>query len=209
MKLINSNALNLASLVLVPAALQTFTACSSPSKPPPPVTSSSVSYKEGVPGGTVVNTIVVSARVTAIDQATRQATLMDSDGKKFTVTAPPEAVNFDQIHTGDQVKATLTEELVVYLGDENSPSDDAAAAVVAVSPKGGKPGGFAAGTILVTGTITALDAKNHTATLRFADGSSRTFPVRSDVDLGHGKVGDRVKFRVTKMLAIDLEKEKK
>jgi hypothetical protein len=46
-----------------------------------------------VPGGVIGNTIEVRAKVTAIDQTTRKATLLGPDGKKFTVKAPPEAIN--------------------------------------------------------------------------------------------------------------------
>jgi hypothetical protein len=148
----------------------------------------------------------VSAKVTAIDQANRQATLQGSDGKKFTVKVGPAAVNFDQIKVGDMVKATVTEELVVYLEDERSSQRDSSATLVALAPKGAQPGGLVAETTQVTGTVTAIDARNRTATLRFEDGSTRIFPVRSDVDLSKRKVGERVVFRVTEMIALSVEK---
>jgi hypothetical protein len=58
----------------------------------------------------------------------------------------------------------------------------------------------------VTATVTAIDKTNRTATLRFEDGASETFPVRDDIDLNQRKVGDRVVFRVTEMIAISVEK---
>jgi len=60
--------------------------------------------------------------------------------------------------------------------------------------------------VRVTGTVTALDPDKRTATLRFEDGSTRTLPVRSDVDLGQRKVGDQVVFQITEMVAISVEK---
>jgi hypothetical protein len=202
----NTNALKMATLALMPAALFALTSCSSTSTPPAATATSERAYAEGVPGGVVVNTIEVSARVSAIDQAKRKVTLLGPDGKKFTVKVGPAAVNFDQIRVGDQVNATVTEELVVYLGGEGSSSRDGSAAVVALAPKGAQPGGVAAETTQVTAKVAAIDSAKRTATLRFEDGSTKTFPVRSDVDLSKRKVGEQVVFRVTEMIAISVGK---
>jgi hypothetical protein len=77
---------------------------------------------------------------------------------------------------------------------------------VLLAPKGARPGGLAAGTTTVTAKVTAIDQKKRTATLRFEDGSTKTFPVRSDVDLKQRKVGEQVTFRVTERIAINVEK---
>lgn len=193
-------------LALLPAAVFTFTSCSSTTPPPPPEASGAVAYQEGVPGGVIVNTLDVSAKVTAIDKAKRKVTLLGPDGKKFTVKVGPEAINFDQIRVGDQVNATMTEELVVALGDKEAPSGSGVAAVVALAPKGARPGGLVAETTQVTAKVAAIDLIKRTATLRFEDGSTKTFPVRSDVDLSKRKVGEQVVFRVTEMIAISVGK---
>ncbi len=124
------------SLSLLFAALLIITACSTTPPPPPAAGTSSTVFKEGVPGGIVVNTVDVSARVTAIDAANRKVTLLGPDGDKFTVKVGPEAVNFDQIRVGDLVNATVTEELVVYLDEEGASAPDGTAGVVALSPEG-------------------------------------------------------------------------
>jgi Cu/Ag efflux protein CusF len=188
------------------ALLLTLTSCASVSAPPPAETSSASAYQEGVPGGIIVNTLDVSARVTAIDMANRKVTLLGPDGETFTVKVGPAAVNFDQVGVGDWVNLTVTEELVVYLNEGNeAPSDESAAAVV-LAPKGAKPGGLVAETTQITGTVTAIDLEKRTATLQFQDGSTRTFPVRSDVDLSKRKVGEQVVFRITEMIAISVKK---
>ena len=193
-------------LVLMAIALLILTACSTASPPPPPTGESAVSYQEGVPGGVIVNTMDVSARVTAIDTANRKVTLLTPDGKKSTVKVGPEAVNFDQVKVGDLVKATVTEELVVFMDDEGAPAGEGQAGAVALAPKGAKPGGVVAQVTQVTATVTAIDRTKRTATLRFDDGSTKTYPVRDDIDLDQHKVGERVVFRVTEMIAISVEK---
>ena len=57
-----------------------------------------------------------------------------------------------------------------------------------------------------TAEIIAIDSQKHTTTLRFEDGTIKTFPVREDVDLARGKVGDQVVFTFTEMIAVWVEK---
>jgi hypothetical protein len=42
--------------------------------------------------------------------------------------------------------------------------------------------------------------------LRFEDGTTRTFNVRRDVDLGRRNVGEKVTFRVTEIIALAVQK---
>jgi len=194
------------AVIAVLTGLLTLTSCASVSTPPPPETSTATAYQEGVPGGVIVNTVTVSAQVTAIDRVNRKATLLGPDGKPFTVKVGPEAVNFDQVSVGDRVTLTVTEELVVHLNEGGDSLSDGSAALVALAPKGAQPGGVIAETTRITGTVTAIDPKQRTATLRFEDGSIKTFPVRSDVDLTQRKVGEQVVFRITEMIAIRVER---
>jgi hypothetical protein len=164
------------------------------------------SYAEGVPGGAMVHTVEITATVAAINHASRKVTLVSSDGIKKTVKVGPEVINFDQIRVGDQLKVTATEELVVQMAEPGKSAGNESNAIVALAPKGAKPGGLAAETTQVSAKVTAIDQENRTATLRFEDGSSRTFPVRSDVDLSKQQIGDHVVFRFTEMIAISVEK---
>jgi hypothetical protein len=168
--------------------------------------SSAEAYVAGVPGGVIVKTVELTATVAAIDQAARKVTLVSPEGIKKTVKAGPEVINFDQIRVGDQLKVTAAEEMVVQMAEEGAAPGDAGATVVSLAPKGAKPGGVAAEVLQLTAKVTAIDPKKRTATLRFEDGSSDTFPVRSDVDLSKRKVGETVVFRVTEMVAISIKK---
>ena len=160
----------------------------------------------GVPGGGVVATYELTATVAAIDRASRKITLVDAAGIKKTVKAGPEVINFDQIQVGDQLKITATEELVVYVAGAGEPPADGGAQLVALAPKGAKPGAIMAETTRVTAKVTAIDAEHHKATLQFEDGTTRTVAVRPDVDLRKRKVGDSVVIRITEALAIQVAK---
>lgn len=194
------------TMALFFVVLLTLTACTTASSPPPAVEGGAVVYTEGVPGGTMVTMVEISARVTAIDTANRKVTLLGPDGKKVTVKLGPEVVNFDQIRVGDLVTATVTEEFVVYLDEEGASAPDGSAAMAARAPKGAQPGGLVAETTQATATVTAIDRTSRTATLQFEDGSSKTFAVRDDIDLDQRSVGEKVVFQVTEMLAISVEK---
>ena len=194
------------TLVLLFAVLFTIAACATTTPPPSAQVTTTAAVKEGVPGGVTVNTVKVVAKVTAIDTKNRKVTLLLSDGSKETVKVPPEAVNFDQVSVGDIVKATLTEEVVVYLDEEGASVPDAYAAGVELAPKGAQPGGVVAEAVKVTATVTAIDQAKRTATVRFDDGTFETLPVRDDIDLSKRKVGEKVVFIVTQMVALSVEK---
>jgi hypothetical protein len=203
----NTNIPNLNLLALLPAAMLVITSCSStPKAPPPAEEKTGFSYQEGVPGGVLVNTLKMSVRVTAIDKTERKATVQGPDGEEFIVKVGPDAVNFDQVRVGDLVNATVTEQLVVSVNDKDAPPVGGESGVVLLAPKGARPGGIAAGTTTATATVTAIDQEKRTATMRFEDGSTKTYHVRSDVDLKKRKVGEQVTFRVTQRIAINVEK---
>jgi len=193
------------ALALLPVALFALTACSSTSKSPPPVGSERVTYTKGVPGGVVVQTVKLTATVTAIDHAQRTATLLVPDGKRFAVRVGREAVNFDQIGVGDQITANVTQRIVASVEQDGVASADGTVAVVAQAPQGGQPGGLAAETTQITAKVVATDLAKHTATLEFEDGIIQTF-TRADVDMTRLKLGDKVVFRITDMVAIWVDK---
>jgi hypothetical protein len=206
MKLIKSGIRNPIILALFSAALYNLAGCSSTSAPPPAVGAARIDYTKGVPGGVIVQTFKTTATVTAIDPAKRTATLRGSDGKKFAVTAGPATVNFDQVRVGDRINATVTQKIVASLDPADGTAGDGAAGGVARNSKGDQPGGRAAETPRVTAEVIAIDSVKRTATLRFEDGSLETLPIREDLDLSQRKVGERVVFRVTEMIALSVEK---
>lgn len=193
----------LALLAIVPAATLIFTSCSSP---PEGQSTTVVSAQKGVPGGIIVGTYQETATVTAVDPATRKVTFVTPGGKKTVFKAGPEVVNFPQIRVGDQVKATLTEELVVFMATDAPPQGQGNASVVALAPVGSKPGALVADTVQVKAKVTEIDLKQHKATLQFPDGSTKKVAVRKDVDLTKRSVGEEVVIRATEVLAVTVEK---
>ena len=195
--------LKFATIAIMPAAMLALTSCSST---PQGEGTTMVAAQKGVPGGVIVETYKVTATVTAVDAASRKVTLTMADGSKTTVKAGPEVVNFDQIQVWDQVKATVAEQLVVFVRKNGEPANDGEAAAVALGPVGAKPGVVMANTVEVTAKVEAIDLGRRKATLRFPDGQSKTFRVRPDVDMTKAKLGDEVVIRTTEAVAISVEK---
>jgi hypothetical protein len=189
-------------LLILPVAVMATVSCTTITAE----TDTTAKIKQGVPGGEIVQTSKITATVTGIDSARRKVMLVTPDGKKLTVKAGPEVVNFNQIRIGDQLKVTLTEEIVVRMAKSGEKTEDGAAALVGLAPLGAKPGVLTAETYQVTGTVTAIDLKKHKATLQFPDGSSKTVAVRQDVDLTKRKIGEKVVIRTTEVFAILIEK---
>jgi hypothetical protein len=203
---INLNALKLSATALLPVALLALTSCSSTPQTAEVHKTTVVTTQNGVPGGVAVETYQSTATVTAIDSADRLVTVVSPNGATATFKAGPDVINFDQIHVGDQIKATLTKELVIYLRQPGEPAADGGAAAIALAPEGAKPGVVMAGTVEVTAKVEAVDLARHEATLLFPDGTSKTVPVRPDVDLTKAKLGQEVVIRTTQSVALLVEK---
>jgi translation elongation factor P/translation initiation factor 5A len=196
--------LKLAAMIAASAAVLALTSCSSDE--PRGEHSSITKTEPGVPGAVMIDTYQQTSTVTAIDKTTRKLTLVAKDGTTGTFTASPAVANFDQLEVGDQVKAVLTDQLVVFVRNPGEPSGDGAAALVALAPLGAKPGAVFAHTAEITAKVQSIDVKHQKATLLFPDGTKKTFEVRKDVDLTKQTVGSDVVFRTTEALVISVDK---
>jgi len=172
-------------------------------RPPPPTVTTTI--EETPTGAEVVETIKLAATVAGINYDTRQIVLLGPDGREISYRVDKSAVNFDQIKVRDQVRATVTEKLAVFLSKDR-PESAAVGAAVTLAPKGAMPGGVIAGTAEVTAKITAVEVKARKVTLQFVDGSSATMTVGKAVDLNKVSVGDSVTARLTESVAIAVEK---
>jgi len=190
--------------MLLPLAMLALPSCT---QPPDPKTehAQTATYSPGVPGGIAVETTTITANIAFVYKAPREVVIDLPGGKRETVKCGPEIVNFDQLKSGDLVKITLTQEVAVAMGTESDPPDTKGDSVVALAPKGSKPGALMANIKQVTATVVSIDPINHTATLMFPDGRSHEVAVRSDVDLSQRKVGEKVVIRKTDVMALKVE----
>lgn len=182
-------------LGLLPAALLAATSCATNPTAPPPVGSAKLYYTKGVPGALRVQTLKTTVTLVAMDQANHTATFQAADGKRFTATISPEAVNFPQIRVGDVVVATVTQQIAVSLDDQPASSKEPGGAT-----------GAAVGPGVVSARITAVDPAKRTVTIQFEDGTARTLSIREDLDLSRQIVGEYVIYRIKAMTVLWIEK---
>ena len=151
-----------------------------------------------------------TATVEAVDQSTRMVTLKGPEGNSVTFKASEEVRNLAQVKVGDEVKLAYYESLAVRVlkKEEAFPAAGESAAMVRAKP-GEKPGGVVGAETSVNATITAIDKKAKTATLKGEDGKSVTVTPRDPKNLEKVKVGDRLVITYTEAVAVKVEKAEK
>jgi hypothetical protein len=113
------------------------------------VGSARIDYTLGVPGGVIFQTFRASVTVSAIEPATRMATLQLPDGKKFTVRVSPDVTTFDQIRVGDRVTATVLQKIEASLTKQDG---DGTTAAGDHAPNGNQTGDAAGKTMQMPGS---------------------------------------------------------
>jgi len=196
----SKNNFQLITLAFLPAAILTFSACSTTMEGVENTT-----VIETADGVIIVDTFTTTATVTGIDSAKRKVTLVSPGGSMSIYKAGPDVVNFAQIRIGDQVKATVTEEAAVFIGSGAQPSATGGV-VVAFAPVGAKPGRVVVETAQITVKVTDVDATKHKVTFQLPDGTTKKVKVGSKVDLSTLHPGDNVTMQVSEGFAITVEK---
>ncbi len=186
------------------AALLAFTSCASA---PKVKKASTVAYREGVPGGTLVETYKIAVTVADIDPGIRKVTLVAPDGSQNTFTALPSDRTFDQLKVGQQVQTTVTRQLVVFLRKNGVALNSAPIIEAGLAPDIAASDVLKSDTVQRVAKVSAVDRKHRQATLDFLDGTTQRFKVRRDVNLQQVQPGDQVVIRTTSAVVLTLERK--
>ena len=185
------------------AALLLLVSCASE---PEDERNTSTAYRQGVPGGTWIESYRIPVTVAAIDPASRKLTLVASDNSRNTFTAGADFKGFDQLRVGDQLQAAVARELVVFSRQHGPPPEADTSAAKALIKEGEESGVLKADTVEKTAKVTAINPNQGQATLQFADGTTRNITVRRDVNLWKVKLGEEVVIRTRSAAVLNLEK---
>ena len=166
----------------------------------------SASRSASEPMALAIDTVTATDTVKAVDYKTRTVTLESPNGATETYHALPNMVNFDQIHIGDKVRATVTEALAVSVRKAGTPPNVGDTATVALAPKGAMPGMFVANTEEATLKITDVNRATRTITLTELAGKPKTVKLGPGVNVSDLKKGDDVVVRYTDAFALYVEK---
>ena len=151
----------------------------------------------------------MTATVTAIDLPKRLVTLKGPKGETRTITVGPEARNLDQVKVGDLVTVKYYESLAVEVIKPGTAAGAGESSAIVRSKPGEMPGGMAARQVTTTATITAIDKKKNTLTLKGPEGNTVIAQVEDPKNLKKVKVGDELMITYTEALAISVEHAKK
>jgi len=155
---------------------------------------------------TAVRAVEISAQVVSIDKATRTVTLKGPQGNVVDVVAGDEVRNFAQIKVGDFVVARYAQALTLELRKTKAaPGDVTVREDAARAKPGERPAVAGARQVTAIATVTAVDPKKSTITLKGPRGNVVTLDVQNPDQFKVVKKGDQVEVTYTEALALSVE----
>jgi Cu/Ag efflux protein CusF len=159
-----------------------------------------------MPGRIVANSVEVRGTIDAIDKEKGTVTLKGPQGRTVTLEVRDPA-KLDAVKVGDPVVATYVEAVAFQVRKAGTATPGATVKEAQVGSKPGEnPAGAVGREVTVTATITALDMKALTVTIKGPLGRTETFKIRDPKNAEGVKVGDLVDITYTQALAVALDK---
>jgi len=152
--------------------------------------------------------VTVTATIEAIEQSSRTLTVKNDKGDYETIVAPAEMARFSALKVGDKITARYYDNVVVRFKKPGEAAVDVDSAALTATP-GQKPGGTAASQRTITATVTAIDPKVPTITVKGPNGWTYTRKVTDKKALAQLKVGDKLDITWTDALLISVDAAKK
>lgn len=161
---------------------------------------------EKTPGKGALGAVKVRGTVAAVDKDKGTVTLKGPRGRSVTLQVKDPS-KLDAVKAGDPVVATYVEAVAWQIKKAGTATPGMSTQESRVSSKPGEtPAGAIGQEITVTATITAIDKKNHTVTIKGPEGNTETVKARDPKNLDKVKVGDMVEITYARALAIALDK---
>ena len=158
------------------------------------------------PGKIVVQMVVSTAAVDAIDYEKRTVTFKLGDGTLQTFKAGQEERTFDQVKLGDLVNTTFVESITVSIRNSAAPPSTVETQTIQSAPNRVKSNGSAANALVFTAKVETIDHSRRTVTMKSPEGNMKILKVGRDVtNFGLVKEGDPVVVMSRESLAIMVE----
>lgn len=153
-----------------------------------------------------IRVLEASAKVVAIDKATRTITLRDAKGRSFDVVASEEVRNFAQVELGDLVVVRYVQALTLQLlktkaGVREMTQREAAAR----APAGERPGGAVGREVTAILDVLAVNPKKMTITVKGPKGNVVDLQVQNPDQFKVVKKGDQIEAVYREAVAISVE----
>jgi Cu/Ag efflux protein CusF len=159
-------------------------------------------------GGTVGEATMVTVRgwIDAVDKTNRTVTLKGPRGGTVTLDVK-DPKKLDSVAVGDPVVAAFIEALALEV--KKVPGAKPGVSVTearATSQPGETPSGAVGREVVVTATITAVDRKAQTVTIKGPRGNTETIKVKDAANLKGVEAGDVAELTYTQALAVTLDR---
>lgn len=151
----------------------------------------------------------VTARVKAVDNATRVITLQDDKGHEESFVVSDAVKRLNEVKAGDNVTTRYRAKLVAELRPPTAEEKAHPIAVVEASGRATRPAAPAAGAtqvVRVVATVEAVDVPNMRVTLRGPLGDLAVVKGKNPDNVRRLKIGDTIVITYTESVAIALEK---
>ena len=158
------------------------------------------------PAKVVTTLMKTGAIVEAVNRETRSLKLIDARGQRFSVVVADEVRNFDEIQPRDRIITEYLESVAVVIAPHGTSIGLTDAGLVSVAPLGDKPGVEGVETHLVVATVLGINLSDRLVTLETENGDIRTLKVRRDAPLEDVQVGDQLRLRITRAIAMSVVK---
>ncbi len=165
--------------------------------------------EQKMPGKGAVGAVRVRGTIEAIDKEQSTVTLKGPKGRTLTLEVR-DRQKLDAVKVGDPVVAVYMEAVVIQVRKAGTATPGVTTQETRVSSKPGEtPAGAIGREISITATITAIDKKAHTVTIKGPQGRTETIKAKDPKNLDAVKVGDLVELTYTQALAVSLDKPAK
>lgn len=153
-----------------------------------------------------VRTGEISAKIVAIDRATRTLTLKGPQGNVLEVVAGNEIRNFDQIAVGDVVVVRYTQALALELRKTKANSEDLTVREGSTQAQPGeRPSVAGERRVSAVAKVIDVDPQNSTITLRGPRGNVVVLDVKNPDQFKVVKKGDQVDVTYVESIALSVE----
>ena len=155
---------------------------------------------------TIVDTVVLTARIEAIDHDARELTLVDGSGNSETVQLGPEIEDFDRFKVGDTVTFRYYESVAFAIRKPDQPRvlPSRSGETVVERGQGPNPGATLSRQQTATLTIVSVDAEAPSLTALTEDGRRLSFRPFQQADVERLKIGDLIDVTYTYALEISV-----
>jgi hypothetical protein len=161
------------------------------------------------PGRAAGRAVQVKGTIAAIDKDAKTVTLKGPKGRTLTLDVQ-DPQKLEAVKVGDPVVATYMEAVAFQIKKPGSATPGTTVQETRVTSKPGEtPAGAIGQQVTVTATITAINKKAETVTIKGPRGNSETIKAEDPKNLDLVKVGDLVEITYARALAVSLDKPQK